>query len=232
MNGNKVWIVDDAKQLSHLCQTLPDKVGNLLVQEIVKGPESNIFLWCAYINSQGRISAEFTARKCRQYPPGFGSASLVVSESNNQVSSIASKFITGLGFKGIVAFEFKFDIDSGKYKLIEINPRPSLWFSASTSAGVYLIAEMIHDLFGLDSAPSCRQREGVTWKYTIKDIYSSLFYKFKSDFILPPPVMPSSTSWISRSEVVGTFGDPFPLLADVSLFIRKFIKRFFLFRRL
>ena len=44
----------------------------VIVQEIVKGPDTNHFKYCAYISSNGTILAEFTLRKIRQVPIRFG----------------------------------------------------------------------------------------------------------------------------------------------------------------
>ena len=121
------------------------------MQEIISGPESNITLWCGYIDAAGSVRQSFTARKLRQYPPGFGSASLVESEVCRETSETAERFLVKAGYRGIAAAEFKRHPKTGELKIIEVNPRPSLWFSVSTKSGVRLVERPWQSQMGLNT---------------------------------------------------------------------------------
>ena len=135
MAGQKGWIVRNESEFHDLQKQLPDSENSLIVQEIVPGPESNISLHCAYLDAEGRPRQSFTGRKLRRYPPGFGSASMVISEIGEEAREISERFLTAIGFHGIAASEFKRDPRDGQLKLMEINPRPSLWFGITSEAG-------------------------------------------------------------------------------------------------
>src|SRR5690606_18413526 len=97
------------------------------------------------------------------------------------------RFLGALGYRGIAAVEFKRDLH-GALKMIEINVRPSLWFSLTSAAGKRPVLAAYHDLAG-SSHPLAegQQENGVRWRYFLKDAWSSLFYLLNRGFLLPPP---------------------------------------------
>ena len=187
MKGQKVWILKSREDFDRILSAIPPEAGTLLFQEIVPGPESAITLWCGYIDLEGRLRQRFTARKLRQYPPGFGSASLVQSHPEPESAEIAEGLLSALGYRGIAAAEFKRHPADGKLRIIEINPRPSLWFSVSTAAGVPVTATAAADLTGQPLPAMANQQHGVRWRYRAKDMASAAFYRRTPDFVLPPP---------------------------------------------
>ena len=221
MSGKKGWILHDQSKFDQTLSIIPVEAGTLLMQEIVPGPESNIMLWCGFIDSAGHVRQRFTARKLRQYPAGFGSASLVQSEVCNETSEVAERLLKKIGYQGIAAAEFKRHPVTGELKIIEINPRPSLWFSVTTAAGVPLIKTAIADATGTALPPLARQRDGVRWQYGIKDFSSKLFYWRQPRFVLPAPNVNSSGPQKERANVVWSLNDPMPALAEIVAFARK-----------
>ncbi len=226
MAGRKGWVAQDAQDYARVTASIPDRAGTLLVQEIVSGPESEITLFTAYFDQEGRAHQSFTCRKLRQFPPGFGSASLVISEDEPETREIAERFLREIGFRGIAAAEFKRDPKTGKRKIIEINPRPSLWFSASTAAGKTVALAAYRDLTGVGPLPEDReQRNGVVWRYALKDSYSAAFYRFKKDFILPPPDVTAARRASKRVFAVAVPGDWAPAWVEVKSYMRKGLQR-------
>jgi predicted ATP-grasp superfamily ATP-dependent carboligase len=55
----------------------------VICQEIIPGPDTNIYKMLTYVNSRGSMSAKFFYRKVRQNPPGFGVMRVGVSEDRN-----------------------------------------------------------------------------------------------------------------------------------------------------
>lgn len=226
MSGRKGWVAKDAEDYAKVAATIPDQAGTLLLQEIVPGPESEITLFTAYFGKDGRAHQSFTCRKLRQYPPGFGSASLVLSEDERETREIAQRFLQEIGFQGIAAAEFKRDPKAGRLKIIEINPRPSLWFSASTAAGKSIALAAYFDLTGAGPLPEERvQIQGVAWRYALKDIYSAAFYRLKKDFILPPPDVTAAKHAKKKVFAVAVPGDRAPAWAELKGYFRKGLQR-------
>lgn len=226
MAGRKGWVARDTEDYATVIAEIPDHAGTLLVQEIVPGPESEITLFASYFDQNGRAHQSFTCRKLRQFPPGFGSASLVISEDEPETRDIAEKFLRKLGYRGIAAAEFKRDPKTGVRKIIEINPRPSLWFSASTAAGRTVSLAAYLDLTGSGSLPQDRaQKNGVVWRYALKDIYSALFYRLKKDFVLSPPDIAAAKKAKERVFAVAVPGDSAPAWAELKGYLRKGLRR-------
>ncbi|MFK7941682.1 MAG: hypothetical protein AB8B85_02030 [Paracoccaceae bacterium] len=225
MAGQKGWIVKTASDFDTVLPRIPDEAGVLLMQEIVPGPESNITLWCGYLDQTGQVRQRFTARKLRQYPPGFGSASLVQSETCSETAEIAERLLSGLGYRGIAAAEFKRHPETGVLKIIEVNPRPSLWFSASTHADVSLVETAVAEANDAPLPPPAEQKDGVLWRYTAKDLASCMFYALNKDFVLPAPSMVQKTHVTARADVTGAWDDPAPGLGELANFVSKLAKR-------
>lgn len=226
MAGRKGWIVRDAAEFDATLPDIPAHGGVMLVQEIVPGPESNITLFCGYFDGHGGVEQAFTCRKLRQYPPGFGSASLVQSHDEPDTRQIAESFLTALGYQGIAGVEFKRDPATGQLKIIEINVRPSLWFSVSTEAGRRATLAAYHHLAGTGiRLPERPQVQAVRWRYGMKDLYSALFYRRKRDFILPAPDTETCGPATQRVGAVFTRDDPRPMTAELTNLVRKLMQR-------
>lgn len=225
MAGQKGWIVKTKSDFDDILPRIPRESGTLLIQEIVPGSESNITLWCGYIDRQGKVRQRFTARKIRQYPAGFGSASLVQSEVCSDTSKIAENMLCKLGYRGIAAAEFKLDSETGELKIIEINPRPSLWFSVATASGIPLIETALAEAQKKDFPPQEKQKNGMIWRYTIKDIISKGFYLVKRNFVLPPPDLSKKAQVMGHANVTFAWDDPLPALSELVNYLRKFTKR-------
>ncbi len=189
MAGRKVLIARGRAEFDAMVSGLPADDLIWLVQEIIPGPESEITLYCAHFGADGAPQQAFTARKLRQYPPGFGSASLVRSEDLPETRELAERLLTGIGYRGIAAVEFKRDPRDGKLKAIEANARPSLWFAAAAAAGKRVALAAYNELAGRPAPGDRAQTNGVQWRYLLKDLYARAFYWRRGDFILPPPAL-------------------------------------------
>jgi len=226
MKGKKGWVLQNEADLERIIPSLPAGDHSYIAQEIVPGPESDIHLHCAYFDSLSRPHQSFTGRKLRQYPPGFGSASIVVSEACEEAKEISERFLTAIGFQGIAASEFKRDPRDGRLKLIEINPRPSLWFSVATAAGKKVSLAAFHDLGDTGaSPPESEQVDQIGWRYFSRDLYSSYFYKKASDFVLPRPDVDAYRRALKRIDAVFCRDDPAPAFSEWTSSMKSFLRR-------
>ena len=225
MRGSKGWIVRDADELAAIMPGIPASAGTLLAQEIVPGPESEITLCCAWLDGEGQAHQAFTARKLRQYPPGFGSASLVQSHDEPESLETFTRLLAAIGYRGIAAGEFKRHPETGELSIIEINVRPSLWFSVSQSAGRPVVLDAYRRMAGLAPLPAHPQRQGVRWRYALKDLASALSYRRHSDFILPPPDIEVCGKASTTVHPVHQADDPRPARREVWLLARKAFDR-------
>jgi D-aspartate ligase len=226
LKGRKVLIVNSPTELAALAKTLPDDVGGWVVQEIIPGPESCITLFGGYLDTQGQLRQGFTGRKLRQYPPGFGSASLVTSQPCQDTRVTALEFLQKIGFRGVCGAEFKRDSRDGVLKVIEINPRPTLWFQLAHDSGCRIVETLVRDLAGIEPLPEHLQSEKHAWRYLFKDLASAFFYRFMATgFVLPTPDISSRLSATNYSWAVFSASDPVPVLFELIGYIKKFLRR-------
>lgn len=226
MQGRKGWVIQSLSELDAVLAEIPTEAGVLLVQEIVPGPESSITLACSHVAADGRQHQTFTARKLRQYPPGFGSASLVQSSHEPESARIMADFLKAVGYRGVAAAEFKRHPDTGILQMIEINVRPSLWFSITEAAGRHVVLAAYCELAGSGTElPDLSQREGVRWRYGIKDLWSAYFYRRNPDFVLPAPDIEAAGPEQGRTWAVFSPDDPAPVVYELINFLWKAVAR-------
>ncbi len=227
MRGKKVLVVQGRGDWCATAETCRVLGGQWLAQEIIPGPESNLVLYAAYFNQRGEACEEFTARKLRQYPPYFGSASLVASEPLPVVVEASRHCLGALSFQGVVGTEFKLDPRDGSYKLIEINPRPTLWFAATHAAGKRIALAAFSDLGGISRPATGCEEEAVVWRYGLKDLASAWHYfrHGQRNPVLPPPELPQLS--ISRRQCWPVFSqqDWRPVVTELGVYANKAVQR-------
>jgi predicted ATP-grasp superfamily ATP-dependent carboligase len=229
MAGKKVLLAHDRSEYEKVIKPIPESASGWLVQEIIPGPESNIRLFGGYFDLKSLPQQTFTASKLRQYPPGFGSASLVESRWHEEIHTASVDFLKKIGFQGICGTEFKIDPRDNVPKMIEINPRPTLWFHITHTANKRIAYAAYRDLQSLSIPSEVPQKEGILWRYALKDIYSSIFYVMKKrSFIFPPPQVGKKWGQKTQTDSWAVFDkhDPVPTVAELFNYFHKAMQRF------
>lgn len=154
-----------------------------ICQELIRGPDSNHFKYCAYFY-KGKEYATFTLQKIRQYPIKFGMGCSVISVDNLELMDIGKKFFTNIQYNGIGSAEFKWDNKNKKFKLIELNPRYWLQNSLPTKCGInfpyidYLLQT------GINVEPTKDFKTKVKWINIYFDLGSFMDYRKKGELTL------------------------------------------------
>lgn len=222
LRGRKVLLARTADEYRRCLDGIPPDTGDWLVQEIIPGPESEITLFGGFIDDGGSLVQAFTGRKLRQYPPGFGSASLVTSEACLETFEATRDFLARIGFRGICGAEYKRDPRDGRLKIIEINPRPTLWFQVIHDAGVRIAEAAVRDLGSRGPTPRAAQEGSVRWRYALKDFASAWFYRrHGGEFVFDAPDVSGASRMSRRSWPVFAGGDPVPALVEPVGYLRK-----------
>ena len=177
LGGKKLLEVETPEELVQWWCRFRDWGGDAVLQEIIPGPESNIFVAAVYSDAGFDARSIFTAHKVRQYPPVYGSGSYMESRWSKEVADMSAEIIRDLKYPGICGTEFKWDPRDEQWKLIEINPRPTLWFDLVRAAGVSLIWDAHCDLTGsANPTASGTQKDGVRWQLLARDLASALHF--------------------------------------------------------
>jgi predicted ATP-grasp superfamily ATP-dependent carboligase len=147
--------------------------GSFLLQEIIPGPDGEVFIAGAYHDAHSRCLALFTGRKLRQHPRGFGVSRLCESGWSEKIAELTLQILAEVGYQGVSDVEFKRDPRDGRFKIMEINARQGYWIALARAAGVNLSYIAYRDAIGRP-CPRCRQRDGVRWSDLLHDGPDSL----------------------------------------------------------
>jgi predicted ATP-grasp superfamily ATP-dependent carboligase/predicted protein tyrosine phosphatase len=113
-----------------------------VIQEYVRGDGYGFFA----LYNQGKMQQYFMHRRIRESPPTGGPSSAAESVYDDRLVKLGSKVLDSLSWHGVAMVEFKRDITTDEFKLIEINPK--FWGSLdlAIAAGIdfpYLAARMV-----------------------------------------------------------------------------------------
>jgi predicted ATP-grasp superfamily ATP-dependent carboligase len=205
LRGAKVVVAADPGELRREYSRLAGPDQGLMVQEVITGPERDIAVAACAIGSRGQVLGVFTARKRRQFPYYYGSASCCTSEWMPEIADLSLELLARMEFRGVCGTEFKRDSRNGRWILIEINPRPTLWFDLARVAGVNLIEAAYRELAGQPLPPLGRQRDGLEWRYLARDWVTCARYWMRRDADAPRL---SEILRLPASEAIGSRLDP------------------------
>lgn len=204
--------VEDRFQLATQMRSLLDRKVELLVQEIIQGPDTNHYKYCSYIDRNGIIQAEFMLQKIRQTPIHFGVGAVVTSTYLPDLLLIGRQMLTGMNYRGVGSVEFKVDSRDGKMKLIELNPRYWQQNYLATACGVNFPYINYCDLLNKPFKKHTSYTQGVKWVNRYMDFASFIGYNREGQL--------SFRSW--RKSLKGkkiysdfTFDDPIPSLYEI-----------------
>jgi len=142
--------------------------SEVLVQELVPGPERNIESYHAYIDGAGELAGEFTGKKIRTLPLERGHSTALEITDAADVAALGRHVLGALGLRGVGKVDFKRAPD-GRLCLLEVNPRFTLWNNPGSVAGVNIPAMVYADLAGYARPEPRPIRRGVRWCDPILD---------------------------------------------------------------
>lgn len=125
-------------QLKDLYLKIAKVNPSVVLQEYVEGADRQHYSANLFVNADGELQGYYIAQKLRIYPIKAGTGTYVVTLKNPDVLDISLDIIKKLELKGLVNIQFKRDSRTGKYKLMEIHARNSLWSLLGKKAGANL----------------------------------------------------------------------------------------------
>ncbi len=217
--GVKMMIVHSKEELVEAYKKLEDPdQPNLMIQEYIPGGDDQIYIFNGYFNEQSDCLAGFTGHKIRQFPVHVGCASLGICKWNEEVAGITTAFMKTIGYKGILDIGYRLDSRSGKYKVLDINPRVGQAFRLFLAEdGMDVVRALYKDLTG-QRIQERSPREGRKWVIEDYDIVSSLHYYQEGSLGIG--------DWIRSFKGVQegawfSWKDPIPFFLMVARFLKK-----------
>ncbi|MEY3015511.1 MAG: hypothetical protein RIT45_4246 [Pseudomonadota bacterium] len=169
LEGQKLVVAQNPEHLRLVMDEIVGDPSAVVLQELIPGEESQITVGAVLASERGGVRHVLTARKMRQFPRNFGSGSWVRTETLPEIAERSAAIIEAFGYRGPCGTEFKFDPRHNRPRLIEINPRPTLWYDLCRAAGTHLLRAHYAELAGLPEVRLERQRDGVSWRYLTRD---------------------------------------------------------------
>ena len=168
LGSRKALCAENLETLRALWPQLSALGLELLAQEFVHGSEARIESYHCYVDQQGRIAGEFTGRKIRTYPLRFGHTTALEITDAADVRGQGRNIVERLSLSGVAKLDFKRDMQ-GNLRLLEINPRFTLWHHPGALAGVNIPALVYADLTGSPRPAPARLKAGLRWCRPWKD---------------------------------------------------------------
>jgi predicted ATP-grasp superfamily ATP-dependent carboligase len=159
----KALRADDERELSRVLDQVRSFSSDFVVQELIPGGEEQIYSFHAYVDAERRPLGHFVGRKIRTYPMSAGVSTFIELVDEPELSRVGLDVIERVGLVGIAKLDFKRDLRTGRFHLLEINPRYNLWHHLGSACGVNLPLIAYRDLTGQKVEPETRYKTGVRW---------------------------------------------------------------------
>jgi D-aspartate ligase len=153
--------VETPEQLATLWRRLGGLRTDVLVQELIPGPESMIESYHCFLDDKGQIVADFTGRKIRTRPGEYGTTTALVLTEQDDVRELGLHALRATRCTGVSKVDMKRTAD-GSLKVLEINPRYNLWHHPGAIAGVNLPGWVHERLTGV-TLSRLPPQPGVRW---------------------------------------------------------------------
>jgi D-aspartate ligase len=112
--------VASVAQADAVCRRILPALPDVLVQEWIEGPDSEIYFCMVYRGASGTVSS-FTGRKLSIWPPDIGTTASCTAAPHARavLEPLTDAFFAAVSFVGMGSIEFKRDARSGKFLMIE-----------------------------------------------------------------------------------------------------------------
>ena len=149
----KVAVAESAAELKANYLLAASVTPEVVVQEIIQGPDTAKLVYLSCYGRDGRRLAACMLRQIRTDPIYFGSASVVEPVVDAEADAACDAFLRSLHYVGLCEIELKRDSRDGSLKMIEANPRYSVTADAAPYLGLDLGWLHYLDLIGEDVLP-------------------------------------------------------------------------------
>ena len=167
--GCKNFLVNDMAEGQKLLKKALDSGHDMLLQEIIPGPDRMLVNCRGYAYDSGELSPLMCGSKRLQYPPIYGIGNVQESLDLPQIAEYTRRLVRHINYRGaIFGSEFKYDERTGTFKFIELNCRSLMSTGFAKYSGLNLVDYLWCDKMGLPAPQAPRIRAHRRWTY-IKD---------------------------------------------------------------
>ena len=197
-----------ALALDALARQLKDE---LIIQEYVPGDDRQLWSFHGYADASGQQLAWFIGRKVRTYPALTGASTCVELAHNDELAELGQCVAARAGLKGVFKMDFKRNVHTGEWRLLEINARFNLWHYPAARNGINLM-EVAYEHLVSGARPRATLHYGTRYRWIA---VSADYHAYRE---LAARGELSAAAWLVsllRPKVyeLHSWRDPFPLLA-------------------
>jgi len=167
--SRRIELVTHADEARAICQEMLGTAGQIVVQEWIDGPDSEIYFSLFYRDKATRTTSMFHGRKVTSHPPRVGSTAVCVAapEAAEALGPITGKFVEASNYEGFGSLEFKRSATTGQYLIIEPTVARTDWQEEiATLSGVNLPLIAYRHALGLPPLDTAPVDRGVAWRET------------------------------------------------------------------
>jgi predicted ATP-grasp superfamily ATP-dependent carboligase len=158
----KVFKALSKEELISLYQKNSSLATKFVIQELIPGPDSEVYFCLLSYNSLSKPLGSFTGRKLAQWMPELGSTCIAESSKNDMVLNESIRLFDCLKYQGIGSVEFKRDKRDNQFKIIEPTVgRADLQSAIAYYNGINIPLLEYCDCLGLET-PKCISQNGRT----------------------------------------------------------------------
>jgi predicted ATP-grasp superfamily ATP-dependent carboligase len=165
----RVELVSDADEARAICQEMLATAGQIVVQEWIDGPDSEIYFSLFHRAKNTSTTSIFHGRKVISHPPRVGSTALCVAapEVADVLGPVTETFVGAADYQGFGSLEFKRSATTGKFLIIEPTVARTDWQEEiATLSGVNLPLIAYRDALGLPPLDAVPVDRAVAWRET------------------------------------------------------------------
>lgn len=217
---NKAYRVDGVAEAGNLVRGILAVMPDVVVQEWIAGPDSNIHFCLQYLDRQSRVVASFTGRKIRSWPPEVGGTASCTAapEAHAELSAITARFFNDAGVTGMAGMEYKRDARSGEFRMVEPTiGRTDFQEEVATLNGVNLPFAAYCSELGLPNPPPEAAGNRVVWRVNPQDAQSAVLQHQRPGTGFPRGSYVADALW--------RWNDPMPLMAQNLQRIRRRLRK-------
>ncbi len=170
--GGKNVVLRSAEEVRDFYARFPGVLDRVVAQEVIEGPDENLWVCNATFGRESEIIRAFTFRRLRLSPPHYGVTSYAVSERNPEVLDMVAKIGRALRYVGPAMVEFKWDPRDRVYRYIELNPRLGLANYFDTRCGMSNAFASYCVFAGVRISVEGVQKDGVIFASVFEDVYA------------------------------------------------------------
>ncbi|MFD5772191.1 carboxylate--amine ligase [Streptomyces fungicidicus] len=142
-------VVHTAQQARALHARTAEAGSQLLLQAFLPPGEDRDWFFHGYADRSGTVRAGGPGRKQLSWPRGAGLTAVGHWTPNAEVRTLAERVTAGLGYRGVFDLDFRRCGSTGRYHLLDFNPRPGAQFRLfADSAGLDVVRALHLDLTG------------------------------------------------------------------------------------